>query len=915
MSKRPLVGDSETDDDEEDFHFKRAHLSPSPDKPLLELHERPVALYERDEVSTQVVQEPPLIDYSELKCSEDTCAQKHGGRDVYLPHKLDDGSIVPCYLHFKEHTLTFIGKDFQEVDPERLASDAYKFTENTGYQALMKYIMMYHADPDEEGYFDYMQLINEVYVLSGIQYLMQQNKNSYSHAENISGFEAKNVMSFVEMINYFNRSFETIPLEFCTDLDRRSIQSNHMTMIRFQPFYLNDLEHSINQILELCGVADRSITFTDDEVMEIRNETIRLQNQNSIAVMADKERSNPNANLYARINDDAPCHLAMRMIQTILASKDAIITNVDQEEKVMLSIPISKYTYSPKMTVMGILRMIQADQVAVENYVQFKHFINGVLSGSHKGSLIPLVNEAFTDEMRYIEAKNGVFCCRTCIMFYHRGRVPKKLPASYKYYTDILENINGGKIRAMKYLEHDIDYYGVISSMLGGMFLRTKDKFKTEYEEGMTDSVQVNHGRTILKPYPNETEADRQLRQEQEAYIKEKWENFDDWIHDPDILALLSPLDVRMRAPQKIMQDQRIPRDTYIEILCSLGRAMSGVIGNKTRMCSAIHRWFEERLGHPITDKQEYATIFEGVAGTGKSTFLGFLQRYFSEELVGLIADNRRPIDPYGTIRGRAVVIASDMQKEEQTPVAQGDLKKFISTEAVGHHRLHTDTIILVMIAHFIFAMNDPLPYPDAKGDMLRRFMQIKFKQRISTKMANIRPGDDRSLEQVFDDEDIGRFPVVCCIAHMRRLLNVGNQPYYRANKEHFEVPSYILSTQADYGRMNNSYRAFMLSLEASQDLSMDPEDAKWSVERKVVLEEYKAYCNTWKCPQKKDEFVDRYSVSDFGLKIRGTPARFYGLKFKGLSIEEEDPYQEDKEEEKKDPYQEDEADQDQLFV
>jgi hypothetical protein len=461
-------------------------------------------------------------------------------------------------------------------------------------------------------------------------------------------------------------------------------------------------------------------------------------------------------------------------------------------------------------------------------------------------------------------------------MYYHKNKLPPQIPDNWRHYSHHLKEINDGHIRAMKYLEQPIDYYGVMTDMLAAVWVRKYSPAARKRHKGSErDDVKVDHGSEWLVAN-NEVQAE---------WIKDRWEHFDEWIHDPDFLALIDPLDVQMRSIQKIYQDQMIPRNAYRAALCSFGRCLSGIVNKQTRAISASHRLLDEGVGRKVNDRLEYATVKEGTAGTGKSTLLDKIETYFDEELIGRLSDNRRPIDPYGTIRGKAVVIASDMQKEEKTPVPGGDLKKMVSNEAVVNHRLHQDSVIVRFLQHVIFAMNESLPYKDNKGDIGRRFEQYIFQHRISSKNTQFSAQDQRSLDEVFEEEDIGRFPVVCVLAHKRRLINVGNRPLYRSNKEGFEVPAYLLATQAEYGRMQNSFRAFILSLEMKDEVSMERDDSKMAVERATVMEEYKNYCDRWKCPVMDEKVIDRYCMSTFGLRIGGVPVMLIGIRYKEYSV------------------------------
>ena len=141
----------------------------------------------------------------------------------------------------------------------------------------------------------------------------------------------------------------------------------------------------------------------------------------------------------------------------------------------------------------------------------------------------------------------------------------------------------------------------------------------------------------------------------------------------------------------------------------------------------------------------------------------------------------------------------------------------------------------------------------------------------------------------MFQEEDIDRFAVVCSWEHRRRLLNVGSRAFYKIdeNDRNFAIPRYLKDTQSEFVRQQNSLSAFMSSL--GETFSYGPGTENSSVDRKAFLELYTAYCNLYKCEQLKEGAVDQHLVQNYQVRVGGAP-----LMYHKMSLEFPDPVVED---------------------
>jgi hypothetical protein len=625
---------------------------------------------------------------------------------------------------------------------------------------------------------------------------------------------------------------------------------------------------------------------------ELLNRVSAVMRTEHAVVEAQACAVRPSVSSFKRDDPEHARYAALSCLQTLLQSHRAIVVDAEQADAVRFALPVASpsgvdtFTYTEGRPLHIVLRCLKAESHYAEQLALHGIFVVRTLAVSNERSPVPYVDPDFIDRMRYVRWTNGVLCCRTGLFYYERAAVPPALAATWQHYVDNLTHLNKGRIRAMKHFEAPLRYYETMTEMLRGLYCRRHfpayaEKARVRDEHDIVHMDQTNE---VRPPGADEQAA-------QDAWVQRMWARYDEWVHDPDVLAELDVLDVQLKSVQKVLGDQGLPRAVYRTLMEIFGRALCGIMNDKTRPHSAPQQLLEERLGRRVVDRQEIACALEGTAGTGKSTLLmNCVQDYFTEDIVGIVSDERRPIDPHNTIRHKAVVIAQDMHREkgEKAPLPHGDLKKGISNEAMVNHRLHRDSIIVTLLSQFIFALNDPLPYSDTKGDIARRFLFIPYRKKVSTHQIQFSAQDRRTLREMFVDEERDRYPVVAVFAHLRRLVNVGSRSYYGVPDDSpFAVPLFLRQTQANYSRTQNSIRAFVLDLEMSRSCSTETRYAKWAVERGTILADYKDYCKTQSCPVKDDDDVDQELRRTFGVTLMpGAPLRYQGLKYKDASYD-----------------------------
>jgi len=822
--------------------------------------------------------DPAVAGENPYQACEQKCRVSCRERDQWdiRPHVSGEGeeeSTTPCPLMFRDGPLVFMEADFRPADPLGLGERVMDYMVQNP-DALKVWSLLEQDYETTAG----RDVIQEFFRLSTVRMLADEAAGGMMQ-EDLAMEDEQPVEEYLKMLRYMQKPFEDLEVP---DEYKHTMVTLFNNYLRFKsPYAANDI-----QVLERVEVAFDNLNsvrrFSDDVVGRVKGAFMRMKNQRLQVMAARKTMYDPCPNAFSREDPDHPRHVALTNVRSVLAAKDVVVSNNDSDERPLFSLPILSgsgcptYTYSDEMPMHLLLSKIEADPVICEAYVQHKRYINGVFATNHSRSEVPYIPHTFVNSMRYVSWTNGVLCARTGIFYYHRGSLPEGMPDNWAHFSDSLTRVNRGQIRALKFIAKPCRYYETVVCMLRGAFLRLKEpgvaEFYRDHEETCVDHT--HGGDTRMESRANE----------QDAWVRRRLGAFDEWIHHAQNLAHMEPLDVRLMSTQKMLQDQQIPRNTYRSWLEMAGRSLSGVIGEATRPTSGAQRLMEEFLGHPVDDRLEYATVLEGTAGSGKSTLLSQIEYYFEEHLIGRVADQRRAIDYLSVVRHKAFIEATDMHKEEVTPIPQGDLKKMISNEHMVNHILHRPSCVVQFLQHVIFAMNGPLPYSDVNGDMERRFAQIKWQRRISEQNMHFSETDRRTINQVWEEEDSAVFAVVAVFAHKRHLLNVGMRPYYRPGDKRFPVPKYLLGTQAEYCRNENSFRAFILGMERQSQVSFDPQYAQHSVPRDIVHNDYVSYCDENKCKVMDATARDKYMRSTFGVRVSGNPMCYFGMKYRDQS-------------------------------
>lgn len=825
---------------------------------------------------------PPLL---EATACDDHCRDPADVR----PHVDDYGRLLPCPTYF-EHSPLYNIRMEPLTPQETLEATVTQLGGNAELLCVtMQQINGIHganlfADgPDGAAKRAMVRLYFELIACFAVI-----SQEAPQHKVNdVHSVELENLEGFLRMLRKVVHPFENTRM---SDRERAILVSVAYNGIYAGDAFVSNLRSTMTVAELYCARSAEDFKIGDDKRREIMSELRTLRN--AVALIDRAQRTTMDPPKIAIDPDDPDMNKAntVQFVIDLLANSEAILTDVSDYTNVRVALPqryngAFYYTYCPSTSVSGALQALRVDKSVSDAYAKCIMEVSKAVHTYNETSQIPFSPNHFVSGQRYVAWRNGVYCCITGIFYYRRNQFDNRMPANWSHFTEELERINDGRVRAMKFIDADMRYYETLVDLLAGWFRRdaSEDEFKLHrsLEEKYIDQWQG--GNALLRrevetrnvPVTDELAA---ACDEQERWIQQRLEDFDTWFHDKNALKYIDPLDVRCRAPQKIFGDQHMPRNAYRSWLATTGRCLAGVQGDQTRKGCGAQRFLEGAVGHAIVDKRQFATSLIGVGGCGKSELLNMLQRYMEEPLVGHMSDHKRPIDMFNTIRDKAVVIASDYQTDSKDPsMPSGDIKKAIANESLVNDRLHKDSEIIRFICHFLIATNVQLPFRDRDGDMERRFEHFHFRNKISERNQMFVEGDDRTVEEVFVQEDIDRYLLASTLANKRVLLNVGERSFYRPkDKDFFGVPQYLLDTQGEFVRQQDSLAAFISSLR--HNFGYGAMYRNFSCPRSEFIARYHDYCEKYKCEQHKDIKVDEVLTVKYGVRVLGQPQTYHGM-------------------------------------
>lgn len=755
-----------------------------------------------------------------------------------------------------------------------------------------------------------------VYRVVGIRALLHEVHTAIqTHPQSLSEplrlAQPDGLLALVEMLQFLDAPFDHLnsgsgPRDLPVRMVIDTAADAYKNTLRLPPARQAEFRSAVarcNYVLsDNVGWPDTSRSTLAQRLVRLSDRDQRLQH------LVEQYRNPPPARSSVVIDDkDKRWPIVIEVLRRL---QDAGVILVDRKDpaRLMFATPeytedgTFKYTYGEPSELHEVLSSCRLSMEESYAFGTVKSTVMSTIASFHEQSTsVPYSPDTFVHEQRFIRFKNGFLDCRTALFYVER--VDFDVPHTWPFRaSDLQEFVGSGKrIRVMSYQDFDLQYFRALRFMLKGAYAHTQcgEAFSQRLYKLHTETVET----VQLPAFPGEVDEEGQVpltaeesqvaHAAMDEWIEEQMLTAHEWIHNPDRLRELDPTFVPMMSLQKIAHNQRWDWATYRFFLMANGRALSGILCGQTRL-SPSHRFLEERLNRRIVDKREFSISLEGIGGTGKSTALRMcVDQWIQPSFIGEMANERRPIAAIEHLLDKAVILARDMQKENgQAPANGGDVKKIISTEPTVVGRLYRQSVVRIFTAMMILAMNDPFPWADVKGDFFRRVLFFFYDVLIGEHNMYFRD-DNRTLQQVWEQEDQRMYPAVAAIANLRSLLNVGGHNIYMTPRSDpdFRVPDYLLRTRTVFSRGHNSFRAMLMELMAQGKINFAERFRTYYTPLasiKQVYERYVTRTNSKAC----DEATLSATLRDFNLRVdRGVGDQLivYGMEFCSFSVEDPD--------------------------
>lgn len=842
----------------------------------------------------ELIQLPPIIE------CEAKCKSVNGDHIDYQVH-IEEGLCYPCPLIFHEPGVILMDGKFEIVDPETMTRQCIIFGDQQDVKDFYNHFQLNVIESIRD-----REIYRHCCILLGIRKLLIDASNMFKgqidRREHIGSLES--VEQYFDMIEYFNKPFKSLDDQSVMqggDLLVKQLIISFNNYFRFPSSYWHaDLE-LVNDIWNRIIEGNKVCKFDPASFDELRQRYSCIVNGMRTTFVAFVHQLNP-PTISMELSD--PTHeryQALDLVSSLIIAHRGVITDVSIENEIKLAFPIRSkitkedtYTFTEDFSISQALSYLHADKSSRMLYAMHGRFINLTLASSHETSQVPLMPQDVFRGQRFISFHNGLFCCQSAIFYYFPRCLDPRIPPSYRFTTSYLETNSKCRIRALKHIPIKLEYYNIMTFLFKTAWARDQNpsfaaqKRNIETEATSTNLFDIDE-KEVFPP------KNTQKYQEMMDWVDNIWKHFHTHMFNADFLAKLDPIDYKVYTLQKIFADQRLPMNVYRHIYEVFGRCLAGIMCDHTRDKSFSQQFMEKITGAEIRDNLQYATSIEGVAGTGKSSILEILGYYVDSNWIGNMADTERPIESHGTMAKGVFVQASDLV-EGRLPISAAELKKAISLEEIVLHRLRQSSLKFVYVAHFLLAMNIPLPWPDNLGDMTRRFTQIKFAHRLSKRDMTIIPGDRRGLFDIFKEYDRGVIPVLSAVAHLRRLINVGGNTFYNAQHPLFQPPQYLIHTKDSYESRQNSLRAFVNIQERKGLYSSSVEYRDWSVHLSDIVADYKKFCEEEQYKELPTDKIHSMMVHDFGLTMKGQGdgIKLYGVRYKDKSLKPDETKDDD---------------------
>jgi hypothetical protein len=460
------------------------------------------------------------------------------------------------------------------------------------------------------------------------------------------------------------------------------------------------------------------------------------------------------------------------------------------------------------------------------------------------------------ERYRVISFKNGLYCARTGIFYFHKDRVTPQDQLGidefqWDFWSDHYTSQPG--FEAMKFFAEDFDYFAILRLMVFNyLFLKFLYRVSQRHELSEQDleilGVNKDDEGNYQDPFSS---LDHNTQELISTYFvpdhKAKYMAFKMDARCPqyDILARLwehcstkwpdlefyfisatttflrhpqrmyqdkyyhafNPLLLYVRSVQKIVSDQKWTYHTLYDQYCSNGRDYSGILRRKFFQAMNCHCGYDTLTtlanAPRLDDKLEYFRYVHGRGGVGKSTLQSYRSQFVDDQYIGKIPNEGRgsPLERLTLLFGNyAFITAEDWQPVPHNPgIRSTELKLAVSTEAITLYRLRKESEVVIPKVHSTFGSNLPPGFKDTKNDLSRRINIAVMDEKIDDSTRRLEGESIRmTLDDIFEQEKL-KFLLASTFGYTHKLISDGYHTYNQGNAD----PDSVKHTKTFSATMN----------------------------------------------------------------------------------------------------------------
>jgi hypothetical protein len=169
-----------------------------------------------------------------------------------------------------------------------------------------------------------------------------------------------------------------------------------------------------------------------------------------------------------------------------------------------------------------------------------------------------------------------------------------------------------------------------------------------------------------------------------------------------------------------------------------------------------------------VHDGWQMCIFLRGLARTGKSTIIEWLQSFFDAEDVGIVSNVQERQFGWSALVNKRLVIAPEVRADFVKSADQASLQQIISGELTSLAVKYGAPIMRKWRAPLIFAGNQDMGLDDSSGSISRRFFTVEFMYVVSSVVTDL----SDTLER---ERPVALVKLARCYHQLRRKVGKGN--------------------------------------------------------------------------------------------------------------------------------------------